>query len=376
MIHLQHVDDHKPIIRNWERLTKQLNFDRVVVHTWAELSKQVANTVSLNTVWIDFEFLNSDDLIKNLNTISTTLELLNTINCKIAINVPHLITVCDLDKLTSSKHVSVIVRSDLSIKRISESCVSSLLLGRTYVSPSVTHMLLNKPALFSRTQQRKPHISWLVPSCSSNMSNNMLQDLREHHRICINSFESWTTFIRCLMMPKYVTDVVIIDHAVLANTQSVSLIDAVSCVHTIYQIKSPTNISQFKLCVAVDDHVDHALMRQIAKTPRVSSLMPVPGSGFSHQDLESAVDLVLQNKSWSPTQLSVACAHKSNSVSKQVLTNRQQQILDLVVKQGSNNKVIANRLKITEGAVKSHISKLLKKFGVSNRTELAALNHS
>lgn len=54
------------------------------------------------------------------------------------------------------------------------------------------------------------------------------------------------------------------------------------------------------------------------------------------------------------------------------LTNRQEQIYNLVVSTGSSNKTIAKSLGIAESTVKLHLSNVFKKYGVKNRTQLAA----
>lgn len=63
---------------------------------------------------------------------------------------------------------------------------------------------------------------------------------------------------------------------------------------------------------------------------------------------------------------------KQRSNSSEIhLTDRQQQIVDLVISKGASNKVIANILKISESTVKLHITNILKKYGLRNRTQLA-----
>ncbi len=58
------------------------------------------------------------------------------------------------------------------------------------------------------------------------------------------------------------------------------------------------------------------------------------------------------------------------------LSDRESQILSCLVS-GNSNKVIANRLSITEATVKVHMKSLLRKIKVSNRTQAAiwAVNH-
>lgn len=53
------------------------------------------------------------------------------------------------------------------------------------------------------------------------------------------------------------------------------------------------------------------------------------------------------------------------------LTERERDVLDLVC-DGATSKEIAHRLRISEQAVKAHISRLFQKYGVTNRASLAA----
>jgi len=54
------------------------------------------------------------------------------------------------------------------------------------------------------------------------------------------------------------------------------------------------------------------------------------------------------------------------------LTTRQKAVLELLSR-GSPNKVIARRLGISQGAVKFHVRQIMRKFGVTNRAEVAAV---
>ncbi|MEX0337857.1 MAG: LuxR C-terminal-related transcriptional regulator [Arenibacterium sp.] len=56
--------------------------------------------------------------------------------------------------------------------------------------------------------------------------------------------------------------------------------------------------------------------------------------------------------------------------SESVLTRRQSEILKMV-RQGASNREIAQALNISEGTVKLHMSAILKRLGVKNRTEAA-----
>jgi DNA-binding NarL/FixJ family response regulator len=54
------------------------------------------------------------------------------------------------------------------------------------------------------------------------------------------------------------------------------------------------------------------------------------------------------------------------------LTARQGAVLELLSR-GNSNKVIARRLAMSEGTVKFHVRQIMRKFGVTNRTQVAAV---
>ncbi len=66
----------------------------------------------------------------------------------------------------------------------------------------------------------------------------------------------------------------------------------------------------------------------------------------------------------------------SSDIGAKLLSGRELEILSLII-EGDSNKIIANKLKITEGTVKIHVRRILKKIHASNRTQAAvwAVNH-
>lgn len=61
---------------------------------------------------------------------------------------------------------------------------------------------------------------------------------------------------------------------------------------------------------------------------------------------------------------------KKHSLGNHNLTRREEEIAKLILK-GNSNKKIASKLYITEKTVKTHLTKIFKKLGISNRLELA-----
>ncbi|MEZ4518161.1 MAG: response regulator transcription factor [Chloroflexota bacterium] len=70
------------------------------------------------------------------------------------------------------------------------------------------------------------------------------------------------------------------------------------------------------------------------------------------------------------TRPATSIATGENPLNK--LTEREYEVLRLVV-QGASNREIADKLVITEGTVKSHISNILNRLGASDRTQAAVI---
>ena len=57
----------------------------------------------------------------------------------------------------------------------------------------------------------------------------------------------------------------------------------------------------------------------------------------------------------------------------ELLTDREREVFDLIVKEGLNNTEIADRLGITQRAAKFHASNVLKKMGTPDRLKLTVM---
>jgi DNA-binding NarL/FixJ family response regulator len=80
---------------------------------------------------------------------------------------------------------------------------------------------------------------------------------------------------------------------------------------------------------------------------------PVAGSGAS-----------------SPPPASLSPARVAGDPGTEELTDREGEILRLVAR-GASNREISEALFITEGTVKNHVSNILSKFGLRDRTQAA-----
>ena len=90
------------------------------------------------------------------------------------------------------------------------------------------------------------------------------------------------------------------------------------------------------------------------------------------EDLIHAVEQVLAGQIYFPDMHQSAIA-ENTVISREALgnlTKKQLQVLSLIA-EGHANKEICNRLHIAETTVKTHVSEILRKLGVKNRTKAA-----
>jgi len=99
-------------------------------------------------------------------------------------------------------------------------------------------------------------------------------------------------------------------------------------------------------------------------------------NNMSSEALIHSLSLVMAGETVFPTELADILRQAGNGLSHGIgasvngLTPREIEILQCLI-QGDANKVIANRLDITEATVKVHLKALLKKIRASNRTQAA-----
>jgi DNA-binding CsgD family transcriptional regulator len=100
------------------------------------------------------------------------------------------------------------------------------------------------------------------------------------------------------------------------------------------------------------------------------------GETFSQEDKRTAINAFMNGEKHIPRSIQKSLR---NHVTKEVssiskLTPRQSQVFDLIIKRGASNKSIARTLNISESTVKLHVTGVLQKYGVRNRTQLAVFS--
>lgn len=136
------------------------------------------------------------------------------------------------------------------------------------------------------------------------------------------------------------------------------------------------DLTEAKIMLLIDDEIDRALLREALEIEDVYIGFRIGGS-FTVDDIRQHTrDCYTAGGRVVPKKIRDLLKPKKieKSTTKISLTPRQNQIYRLISTRGASNKAIAKALNISESTVKLHISAILKKYGVRNRTQLAVFS--
>jgi DNA-binding NarL/FixJ family response regulator len=155
------------------------------------------------------------------------------------------------------------------------------------------------------------------------------------------------------------------------NLKGANPYDYLRMLSTILSING--NSSSIVIVVSLD--TDIARIKEFMNIPEVKGMFLRCGESTDEEFAEAITD-IKNGKFHVPARIKERLKKtrkpRTNKNKDEItLTPRQKQIVELVVTKGASNKVIANILKISESTVKLHITAILKKYGLRNRTQLA-----
>lgn len=133
-----------------------------------------------------------------------------------------------------------------------------------------------------------------------------------------------------------------------------------------------------KIILLVMPDIDVKLLRQMLKMPYIYAVARVlEREEDISEHIEYIENLISGELTHDPKVLELL-KPKKKSVEKNknviLLTVRQAQILLLIQERGASNKTMARMLNLSESTIKLHVSAILKKYGVKNRTQLAVFS--
>ena len=189
---------------------------------------------------------------------------------------------------------------------------------------------------------------------------------------------------RMISNNNYHTDLIIIDIKQLCSFSGTELLDVILMLRTLIKCSCPTKLHKIETIpvgVSVNLSTDPKLIRQVISTGYITGIYP-GSDDFTLEEKILAVGSLLKNEMHVPQKIHKILNEKKSqkkvkSNSNEIkLTPRQQQILNLIVGRGASNKLIARMLNISESTVKLHMTQILKKHGLTNRTQLALFSKS
>jgi DNA-binding NarL/FixJ family response regulator len=251
-----------------------------------------------------------------------------------------------------------------------ECSISTMLSGKATFSPTVYQIL--------RGEYVPPHTD--VVAYTSSVPRPM--DVSYRHQICqelplrwhkVHSYgELFTTLSK--LGGCNVKVVLSLD---MLSTQPGGILDMTTSIHNIMCAAIPpiegATCENPSLYVSVNNNTNICTIRQALQSPVVNGVLGLTGTDFSADEIKAGMTSLINNKFHIPSSVQMRLDHKkqpSNNKTNKQLTGRQQQILDLVCQDGASNKMIANKLKISESTVKLHLGQILKKYNLRNRTQL------
>lgn len=154
-----------------------------------------------------------------------------------------------------------------------------------------------------------------------------------------------------------------------------------SCIEIISMLETLARLvgcdKNMSITLGINTDTPYKLVKEAQKC-RITGIVPA-SSDFGVEETMKGLDAQWSEKSYWPKaildKLPGAKKPKVVNPKKEIaLTGRQQQIFDILTKNGSSNKHIAKLLGISESTVKLHITHIFKKYGVRNRTQLAVFS--
>ena len=117
----------------------------------------------------------------------------------------------------------------------------------------------------------------------------------------------------------------------------------------------------------------HLLTVKELQKHRILAIIPSARTSSIEYVKKSILALLNNEQYWPKDIISQLPGNQQKAKSKNstVLTDRQQEVFDLIAKRGLSNKQIARVLNISESTVKIHVSAVMKNLCVRNRTQLA-----
>jgi len=233
----------------------------------------------------------------------------------------------------------------------------------------------------------KKSITYVSPNTADDAFGLIADTMSSELPIAINKVTSIEELFPLMSDPKFHTDFVAIDIDELYRVKNTDVFDIINTLNTLIKCTvarlgpgRPTKRTT-KIVALVDELTDPRLIKEVSDFPEISwvalRLSEDPSTDFD--SVKRSLMNFLNGGEKVPQEVKRLIQKnkkraKHTSDDQIALTPRQAQIYDMIVSKGASNKIIARALHISESTVKLHMTAILKKFGVRNRTQLAVFS--
>jgi DNA-binding CsgD family transcriptional regulator len=175
----------------------------------------------------------------------------------------------------------------------------------------------------------------------------------------------------------FYTDVIFFNVEQLYSHNNVNVVEFISSISTLLRCKKMYRnlVSQQlnndpALILSIKLSSNLTTIKKIINMSSINGIFPM-SLNFSSEDRKNALTNILEGNKHIPKNILSRLRDKNPKLNNARLSPRQQQILTLICERGASNKSIAKLLKIAESTVKIHLTHIFRKYGVTNRTQLA-----
>ena len=193
-----------------------------------------------------------------------------------------------------------------------------------------------------------------------------VSDVTHELDVVTPNFNNISDLFKHLILPNYSTELIILSHHTIKQC-GISIYDILST------IKSLCNQStKPKIAIATDISISPTDLKELLGLD-ILGIYPV-GLGFNQIETQFSLNELLSDKRHVHAKFKALLLYtKKKSLVRELphLTNREEQIANLIKTTGDCNKTIARKLSISENTVKLHVSHILNKLGMQSRTQLA-----
>lgn len=193
--------------------------------------------------------------------------------------------------------------------------------------------------------------------------------LKEKSGIEATIAPSWSALINLLQDEKR-NNMLVVFRLDFLERENMALSEVLTMLSSLTKFVSSKTIN---IAVVVPEPCSSELISQLKRN---EVLGIVPGMRFfEHEHTIEAYERLRRGHShWPAVAIAIPMKRYVRKKRGVDLTKRQHEIFVLIAKRGLSNAKIADTLKISEYTVKIHVSAILRRYGVKNRTQLALAN--